>query len=240
MIDTVSSPGTQVRPAQSREVNLRSELSHTHEGIHFTEFAQYQTDRPAEDKDLFSAEEKWSLGARAATTLLERILVSPHYTYRFTDTTEVPFVDGRHRYQPVDAVNHEAGVSTSTRLWSTSSLGLAYTFLDGKMTNPGGLFLTPTRGHSGTANFTWPYTRHSRNKRRKLSVFPALAAQFTDLSDALEKRPILSSQLSLAYEVMQDWKAELRGEFLLDRDTEGDQIRTEEHRIWMLWTAQWR
>ncbi|MDO8730834.1 MAG: hypothetical protein Q7J69_06610 [Candidatus Omnitrophota bacterium] len=240
MIDTVTVPGTQVRPAQSREVNLRSELSHTHEGIHFTEFAQYETDHPSEDKDQFSAEEKWSLGTRAATTLLERILVSPHYTYRFTDTTEVRFIDNVHRFQPVDAVNHEAGISTSTRLWSTSSLGLAYTFLHGKLTNTDGLFLTPTEGHSGTANFTWPYTRHSWNKRRKLTVFPALAAQFTDLSRPLEKRPLFSSQLSMAYEVMQNWKAELRGEFLFDHDTDGDQIRSEEHRFWMLWTSQWK
>ena len=108
------------------------------------------------------------------------------------------------------------------------------------MTDPGGLLLTPTEGHSGTANFTWPYTRHSWNKRRKLTVFPAIAAQFTDLSRPLEKRPVISSQLSLAYEVMQDWKAELRGEFLFDRDPAGDRIRSEEHRIWMLWTKQWQ
>ena|GEM_PF-416507 len=239
MIDTVTVPGTQVRPAQSRAISLRSELSHYHEGIHFTEFAEYGADIPSEDKALFNAEEKWSLGARAATTFLERILVSPHYTYRFTDTEEMFFTDGAHRPQPVDAVNHEAGLSTSTRLWSTSSLGLAYTFLHGKMTDPGGLLLTPTEGHSGSVNFSWPYTRHSWNKRRKLTVFPALAAQFTDLSNGLEKRPLFSGQLSTAYEVLQDWKAELRGEFLFDHDTDGDRIRTEEHRIWMLFTSQW-
>ncbi len=240
MIDTVSSPGTQVRPGQSREVNLRSELSHTHGGIHFTEFAEYETDRPVKDKALFSAEEKWSLGARASMTLLERILVSPHYTYRFTDTTEVLFKDNAHRVAPVDAVNHEAGLSTSTRLWSTASLGLTYTFLHGKLTDPGGLLLTPTQGHSGAVNFSWPTTRHSWNKRRKLTLFPVLGAQFTDLSRPAEKRPILSSRLSLTYEAMQDWKAELKGEFLFDHDTNGDRIWTQEQRVWMLWTKQWQ
>ena len=241
MIDTVTVPGTQVGPAQTRTYDLRSELSHYHEGMHFTEFAEYETEIPMEDKDLFSADEKWSLGARMATTFLERILVSPHYTYGITDAQEHVFVDAVHRFEPVQSVRHEAGLSTSTRLWSTSSLGLAYTFLHGKLAPPGGgTRITPTEGHSGTINFTWPYTRHSWNKRRKLTAFPSLAAEFTDLSDGLEKRPILSSQLSLAYEVMQEWKAELRGEFLFDHDTEGDRIRTEEHRIWMFWTAQWR
>jgi hypothetical protein len=240
MIDTVSVPGSQVRPAQSRVFNLRSELAHTHEGMRFTEFAAYEADFPAEDKALFSPEERWSLGTRMSTTLLEKILVSPHYTYRFTDTTANTYVDRVQRLPPVDAVNHEAGLSTSTRLWSTSSVGLAYTFLHGKMTDPGGLLLTPTEGHSGSVNFTWPYTRHSWNKRRKLTLVPAIATHFTDLSDALEKRPVLSSRMSLAYEVMQDWKAELTGEFLFDHDTDGDRIRSEEHRIWMLWTAQWK
>ena len=177
-----------------------------------------------------------------ATTFLERVLVSPHYTYGFSDNQEEIYVDGVHRPQPVKAIHHEAGLSTSTRLWSTASLGLAYTFLHGKLTPPeGGARVTPTQGNSATASFTWPYTRHSWNKRRKLTVFPSVNTHFTDLERGLQKRPAVSSSLSLAYEVMQDWKAELRGEFLFDKDREdSDRVRTEEYRLWMLWTAQWR
>jgi len=239
VIDTITVPGTLARPAQSRVVDLRSELSHDHEGMHFTEFVEYEGDFPAEDKHLYNAEEKWSTGVRMGTTFLERILFSPHYTYRFADTQEKTFVDNVLRQSPVESVNHEAGISTSTRLWSTSSIGLDYNYLHGKLTDPNGTKLIPTEGHSGTINFSWPYTWHPWNKRRKLTIFPAAAAHFTDLTNDLEKRPLISTQLSMSYEVLKDWKAELRGEFLFDKEKERQDIRTAEQRLWLLWTAQW-
>ena len=221
-------------------VNLRSELSHFLKGMSFTEFAEYEGEFPQEDKNLFSAEESWSFGARMAATLLDRIQVNPHYTFKMTDTQEDLFQDG-HRLRSVRGAHHEAGISNSVRLWSTASLGLSYTFLHGKLTNPNTLLLTQeSNGHSGTASFTWPASWHSRDQRRKLTLFPGINATFTDFDAGMERRPLLSSELTLAYEVMQNWKAQLRGEFVHDRDHDGQNIRTQESRIWMLWTAQWK
>jgi len=238
MIDTVSSPGPTSRASQNHVYNLRSELSHYHEGMNFTEFAEYEGEFPQKDEKLFSAEESWSFGTRMSTTLLDRVLVSPHYTYKITDTQEDMFQNG-HRLRSVRGTHHEAGISNSIRLWSTASLGLSYTFLRGKLADPNTLLLAPSRGHSGTVSFTWPYTWHSWSQRRKLTLFPGINATFSDIRGGVEKRPILSSELTLAYEVMQNWKAELRGEFLYDTDRDGQNIRTEESRLWMLWTAQW-
>ncbi len=232
LTDTVSTPGSTTRPIHSRAVSLRSELAHYAEGIHFTEFLEYQGEFPVKDQKSFSPEENWALGTRFAATLLERVLVSPYYTYRLTDED---FDEAR-----VRGTQHEAGISSSIPLWSTASLGLGYTFLHRQLADPNGTRLTPNEGHTGTASITWPYTHYSWNKRRKVSVFPSVTAYLTDLKNKLEKRPSISSRMTLGYELFQQWKAELMGEFLFDRDPDGDRIRTEESRIWMLWTSQWQ
>ena len=245
IIDTVSVPGSSLgaRPSQSRAYSVRPELSHLHYGMNFTEFFEYRADKPMEDKDIYSTEEEWAAGTRMATTLLDRILVSPHYTYRVKDEYEYTFVDQQLRRPPVDSVSHEAGLSTSTRLWSTASVGLGYTFLHGKLLDTRGSGrIVPVEGHSGDASFTWPYTCYSRDKRRKLTLFPGVYAHITDLRGGIERRPSLSSQLSIAYEQIKDWKAEVRGEFFIDKDEDPNsgELRTEQNRIWFLWTAQWR
>ena len=240
--DTVSSPGSSTRPGQNRTYDLRGELSHQYEGISATAFTEYETDVPQEDKERFSPEERWSFGTRLATTFLERILVSPHYTYKITDEDFDSFtVDRQIIERREKGHHHEAGLSTSTRLWSTSSLGLSYDYLSGKLANPnasGPLVLT--KAHTGTANFTWPYNHYSWNKKRKWTVFPGITFYFADLANALERRPLITSRMSFGYEVLNEWKIELLGEYHYDKDQEYNNVRTVESRIWLLWKSQWK
>lgn len=232
IIDTVSVPGSATRPSQTRTYSLHTELSHYLEGIHFSEFADYQGEFPMRDRSLFDREVRYSLGARAAAAVLENILVSPHYTWRLTNES---FDEDR-----TGAVEHETGISTSLGLWSTASLGLSYDYLHGKLADPAGSKLIHSEGHTGTVNFSWPYTVRSWNKRRRLTLFPGLTAHFSSFRHNQELRPLVSSRLAVSYEVFQDWKAEMVGEFLWDQDKKDSRIRTEESRIWLLWTSRWK
>ena len=185
-----------------------------------------------DDKGSFDEEETWALGTRLATALVDRILVSPHYKYSHLDDL---FNEARQR-----GIRHEAGLSNSIRLWSTASLGLSYHFLHGKWNSPAGTGLVDLEGHAGTATFTWPYTLYSPNRRRKWTASPAVTLHVTDLTERLEQRPLLVTRLTTGYEVARDWRVELSGEFRYDNDKDGDRIRTEESRLWLLWVSEWK
>ncbi len=250
LFDTVSSPGADTRPAQTRTLDLRGELSHYYEGIHGSLFTEYEAEYPQEDKNrsavlepsVFSAEEKWGFGGRLAAPLLERILVSPHYTYRIVDADfGVQTVDGRTSELRGKDNYHEAGLSTSTRLWSTSSVGLSYTYLHGKWGDRIGTRLTTREdGHIGSASFSWPYNHYTWNKKRRFSVTPIVNYHVSDLANDLESRPLLTSRLTLGWEVFDQWKLELLGEFRQDDDRDIAQINTQESRFWLLWTSKWK
>ncbi len=242
MTELVSSPGPTSRPNQTRTYGAHGELAHTFEGIHATAFTDYESEFPQKEKDRFSPEERWSFGTRLATTLLERIVVSPHYTYRITDEDFDSFTVDRQTIERREkGRHHEAGLSTSTRLWSPSSLGLSYDYLSGKLARPDASGpLVPTVAHTGTASFTWPYNHYTWNKKRKWSVFPGVNFYYPDLEDALERRPEISSRMTLGYEVFDQWKLELMGEYRYDKDEEYNNVRTTESRIWLLWKSQWK
>ena len=187
-------------------------------------------------------EEKWGFGGRLGTTFLERILVSPHYTYRITDedfgerTVDKQLTELRERGH-----SHETGLSTSTRLWSTASLGLSYTFLHGKLGNRIGTRMTPRENaHLGSASFSWPYTRWSWNKRRKFSLAPAANYHLSAFPHGLEFRTLLTSRLTAGYEVVDQWKLELMGEFRGDDDRDISDLQTKESRLWLLWSSKWK
>ncbi|MBI3322431.1 MAG: hypothetical protein HYZ94_01980 [Candidatus Omnitrophica bacterium] len=135
---------------------------------------------------------------------------------------------------------HETGVSTSYRLWDTASVGLSYDFMKGKLPEYTTARLAHTEGHTGTAGFTWPYTRRFRNNRRKVSIFPALLFHLTDLDNDMGRRPLATSRLTMGYEAVQDWKVELMGEFRYDDNTDTNDVQSEESRLWLLWTSEWR
>ncbi len=229
-IDTTSVPGSTTRSAEVRTFDLRQELTYYLQGIHWTQFADFVTERPVRDQGAFDEEERWSVGTRLGIPLIERILVSPHY--RFLAFDEL-FDEVREK-----GISHEAGVNGSVRLWSTASLGLSYTFLHGKLTNPGGTRMVHAEGHAGTASFTWPYTGYRWDRKRKLTFFPGVTIHLTDLSQKSEQRPLIVTRLTTAYEAFADWKVELMGEYRYDDDKRGDRIRGEESRLWLLWSSR--
>lgn len=248
--DTISSPGTTSRPAQTRTVDLHGELTHDYEQIHATLFGEYEGEFPQEDKHrdaaknplVFSAEEKWGVGGRLATTFLERILVSPHYTYRMMDqdfglkTVDAQITELRER-----GSSHEAGLSTSSRLWSTASLGLSYTFLRGKLGDRLGTRMTQREsGHLWNSNFSWPYNHTTWNKKRKFFVSPAVNYSLTDRTGDLEFRSLWTGRLTAGYERVDRWKVELMGEVRQDDDREIPDLGTKESRLWLLWTSKWQ
>lgn len=247
---TISSPGTSSRPAQTRTLDLRGELSHQYEGLYGSLFTEYEGEYPQEDKhrqaaqdpQVFSAEEKWGFGGRLSTTFLERILVSPHYTYRISDedfdvnTVDQQITEVRERGQ-----SHEAGLSTSTRLWSTSSVGLSYTFFHGRWGDRIGTRLTSTENaHMGTASFSWPFSHYTWNKKKRLSVFPSVNYHLTELTHDRELRQLWTARLTAGYEVFDQWKVELMGEYLENDERKLPDLRTEESRIWLLWSTKWK
>ncbi len=240
MIDTVSSPGPVNYPRQTRTVLLHPEVSKSLGGWHVTGFADYQNETPMQDKGSFSAEERWSLGTRLATTLNERFTLSPHYTYRAADEDVDLTTDGRLDRKRVTSIRHETGVSTSCRLWDTASVGLSYDFLKGKLPEYTSPRLVHTQGHSGTASFTWPHSRKFWGNRRKLTFFPALLFHLTDLDQDQGRRPLVTSRLSMGYEVFGDWKVELMGESRYDTNEDTDRVHTEESRLWLRWSSEWR
>lgn len=232
LIDTVSVPGTTTRPAQTRELDLRGELSHTFGGMHWTGTGDYGLEVPSADKEAFDEEESWGFGARMGTTLLNRLHVSPHYRYEFFDQI---YDEDR-----VRGNKHEAGISNSLPLWSTSSLGLSYTYLHGKVPDVGSTKLVHASGHMADLSFTWPYTHHSWNKRHRFTAFPSVSLHLSDLSNDLENRPVLATRLKMAYDVMKQWRMELGGEYRYDHEQDVDEIRTQESRMWLLWTSDWK
>jgi hypothetical protein len=242
LIDTVSSPGPTTRPGQSRLFDLRGEVSHRYEGVYGTFFTEWEAEVPQEDKNLYSPEEKWNFGTRLSTTLLGRILVSPRYTYRITDEDfDVSTIDRQITEIRTKARHHEAGLSTSTRLWSNASVGLGYTYFSGKLAHPDNSGpLIPTEAHTGTASFLWPFSHTSWNKREKWTAFPSVHFYLADLRNGLEKRPSVSSRMTLGYELLHQWRVELMGELHRDEDRKYTDVRTEEARLWLLWTAEWQ
>lgn len=240
MIDTVSSPGPVNYPNQTRTYLLHPEVSQFIAGWHVTGFADYQNEIPMEDKDSFSAEERWSLGSRLATTLANRLTFSPHYTYRVADEDVDVARDGDLERLRVRSTRHETGISTSYRLWDTASVGLSYDYLRGKLPGYTSARLARTNGYDGTASFTWPYTRRFRGNRRKVGIFPGILFHFTDLRKGMGRHPLATGRLSMAYEAVQEWKLELMGEFRYDGNIDTDNMRTEESRLWLLWSSEWK
>jgi len=235
-IDTTSSPGSTTRPGQVRTLKFRHETLHTLGKWDLTGFAEYETERPMQDKDRFDEEERWSIGTRLGIPWMERILVSPYYRYVHFDEV---FNETRSQ-----GIRHEAGLSNSIRLWSTASLSLGYDFIHGKRNRPAGDALAHIEAHTGTLNFSWPYTHYSADRRKKWTLSPWFTFYLAHTDQDLEHRPLLATRLTAGYEVFQNWKVELSGEFRYDKDEKDENaltdIRTEESRLWLTWTSQWR
>ena len=169
-----------------------------------------------------------------------RFTFSPHYTYRISDEDIDVVRDLDLERLRVVTNRHETGVSTSYRLWDTSSVGVSYDYFSGRIPAYAGARLVEVTGHSGTASFTWPYTRNLRGNRRKLSVFPGLFFHLSDLSQDMGRRPLATSRLTMAYEVFHSWKVELMGEFRYDDNEDLGHADTEESRLWLLWKSEWK
>jgi len=193
---------------------------------------RYQVEHPLERRETFDEEDLWSVGWRLARPIGERLLLHNRYQYSAFDELFNEIRESGFR--------HETNFGGSVRLWSTASLSLSYSYLNGKLLNGRGTSLTDTDGHIGTANFTWPYTRFSSGKKRKLSFLPGLAYHISDLGQSLRERPLLTGRLGLGYEVYQDWRLELMGEFRYDEEDEDPLVRTEQSRLWLLWTSTWK
>ncbi len=233
MIDTLSEPGTETRPTETRNLSYHGELTHEWNGLHFTEFGDYDLEHPLSDKPRFSNEQDWSLGARMFTTVAKRWMVTPHYTYRVADEL--------FNEQRVGGINHEAGISNSFRLWSTANLTLGYTYFKGRWANREG---TPNlAAHTGSAydaGFFWPYTLHTWKKTRRLTITPSANYHLTNLSNDLENHHLVVSRLTMGYEIFKQWKFDVSGEYRWDADSETADVNSEEVRIWTQLTAQWK
>ncbi|MBI3333099.1 MAG: hypothetical protein HYZ93_03290 [Candidatus Omnitrophica bacterium] len=230
--DTVTVPGSVTRPSQTRNLQTEFELSRRLLSVDWTGFADYEVEHPLKDRNSFDEEERWSLGTRLSRPLGERLLVNGRYQFQEFDEL---FDEVRE-----DGIRHEASGGGSLRLWFNASLSAQYTFQHGKLIDPGGTRLVHAEEHAGTLGFSWPYSRVSRDRRRKLSFSPGVTAHFSDFSKGLSRRPLLAGRLGLQLEAMRDWKLELMGEFRYDKDSDRQAVRTEESRMWLLWTSHWK
>ncbi len=230
--DTVSSPGSTTRPSQTRALDLSGELTKKLWGTDASAFAGYEVEHPLKEKASFDEEEAWSLGARLSRPLGDRWWMSGRYKYQTFDEV---FDEVRQR-----GTRSQIDLSPSVRLWSNARLSLGYSFLHGEYVDQGGTRLTSTDGHVGSANFSWPHVWNRRDRRRRLTFQPALTFHLSDFDRGVEERPLFAGRCGFGYEQPEEWKIQLLGEFRTDDDDETDQVRTEESRMWLLWTSQWR
>ncbi len=241
LVKTVSVPGSADRPSQTVTWDVAGELNKSFGLTAWAGFAGYQVESPQADRGIFDEKETWGLGTRVSRPLGERLLASVRYQYQQKEEDE--FVDGvfdgRRWRSP--SQGYELNGHLNVRLWSTASLGLSETFSRGrlKIPEPNRMRFT-THGYATTAALSWPYTRFSRDRKRKLSVSPGLTYHLTDIGRDLEERALFTGRLRLAYEALQDWKVELMGEFRSDDDDENDRVDTEASRLMLLWTSYWR
>jgi len=229
--ETVSVPGSTTRPSQTRTLDLNGELHKNFWSTDGTAFATYKVEHPLKDKLIFDEDESWSFGTRLARPLGERLLLHGRYQYLFFDEL-FDEVRGRGR-------RHEADLTQSLRLWSTANLSLSYTLWHGKFHRPGEVVLARGQANLATASFNWPYRWLSPDKRRKLTLSPGFTYHISDLNPNSEDRPVLTGSLKIGYENSPDWRLELSGEFHHEHDEERDQVRSEDSRIWLLWTSRW-
>ncbi len=234
--ETVSSPGSTTQASQTRSIDLRVESPFQWQGIQLVPFGTYETNLPQADKSSFDEEESWSCGTQLGYALGKWAYTNLHYRYLTQDEEVLAIVPLR-----LKSSLHEVDSDLSLRLWSTSSLGLGYSFRREKQILPElDKITTKEEGHIATISYTWPYTHFSRDKRRKLSLFPAVTFHMTDWSGDIERRPFVKGRMSLDYEAFQQWKVQLMGEFGYDKDEEDEgDIRTEGSRVWLLWTSTW-
>jgi len=240
MTDTISSPGPATRPSKLRTTNLRAELAHHLGQLQWSAFGTYWWEHPLKEErhengTAFEDEIRWTVGSRLAFPLWKRILVSTRYRYEAFDEL---FNETRQL-----GLQHEVNASASFRLWSNASVGLNYTFQDGKLIDPvpaDESNLRHATGHSTGANFIWPYRWMSRDKRRKWSATPSVYLHLTDFDSDLTQRPLLTTRLTLGYDVFDEWRLELNGEYRYDKDQDNDHVRTQDSRIWLLWSSHWK
>ncbi|MBI3317554.1 MAG: hypothetical protein HYZ90_00170 [Candidatus Omnitrophica bacterium] len=231
LFDTVSVPAATTRPSQTRTTLTELELHQQLFGVDWSGFASYEAEHPIREDRTFDEEERWSLGARGARPVGERLLLSNRYRYHAFDEL---FNEVRQ-----EGIRHEFNEDISLRLWSTANLSLGYGFEQGKIIHPRGRGLTSGERHYASAGFIWPYRWMSWDKRRKLSISPSLHYFRTDFTGDLSERSLVTSRLGVSYAKTPDWKVELLGEFRYDYDEDRDDLRGEDSRIWLLWTSRW-
>lgn len=133
----------------------------------------------------------------------------------------------------------EADVTVSSRLWSTASLSLGYTYQD----RGAGFVVDPSQTATGgilntfSASFLWPYHRTLR-PGRTLELLPSVHFHYTDASDDLERHPVLSGRLTARYSVRDVYRWELALEHRSDDDDELANARSEEWRVWVALTSK--
>ena len=230
LYDTTSIPGSTTRPASNRTSISELDVSRRFGLLDWSGFSDYQTEHPLKDHPFFNDNERWSVGTRLAHPLGKRILLNGRYKYQaFNELFDEVREQG---------IRHEVNGGGSVRLWSTASLSLNYTYLHGKLINPGGTQMIHAEAHSGTLGFAWPYTHTNWDKRRKLSISPGVTLHISDFTNDLERRPLFASYLSLGYDLDQWLRFEVRGEYGYDHDQERADVRSAQSRIWFLWTAE--
>ncbi len=230
LYDTISIPGSSTRPSQNRTSLSELEVSRQFGLLNWSGFSDYQLEHPLKDHPIFNDDESWSVGTRLSHPLGNHILLNGRYRYQAFNEV---FDEIRQR-----GIRHEANGGGSIRLWSTASLFLNYTFLHGKLINPGGTGLTHTQEHGGTVGFGWPYTHTSWDKRRKLTISPGVTCHLSDFGHELERRSLFATYLNVGYDFYPTQRLELRGEYGYDHDQERADVRSAQSRIWFLWTAQ--
>lgn len=134
----------------------------------------------------------------------------------------------------------EANVTLSSRLWSTSSLSVGYTYQDlgvGLLVDPD---LQTARGgilHTFSSSFVWPYAKRLR-WGRALELFPSLHFHYTDASDDQQRHPALASRFTARYRVRDAYRWELAFEHRMDDDDEIASVSVEEWRVWLALTSK--
>jgi len=231
-VETISTPGPTTRPDETRRMDLRTELTHRWNRYHITAFGTYFNDVPQTEEHIYNDEYRWSLGTRISRPVGERMTLTGRYQY---SSFEEDFNEIRQR-----GIEHETGISGSIRLVSTSSLSLGYSMITGKLIDPSQPARSHGTAHQAHANFGWPLTRWTWNRRRKFTLHPAVNFHMTDASRDLQRRPIASGRLGLSYEAIGDWKLEFRSEFRWDNDYDDQTVRTEQNRFWLLWSSNWQ
>ncbi|MBI1953358.1 MAG: hypothetical protein HYS41_04460 [Candidatus Omnitrophica bacterium] len=229
--ETLSSPGSATRASQTRTFDVRTDLTHRLGDWSLNGFGTFKAEHPLKDKTAFDEQTSWSAGSQISRPLGKRLYWTSRYEFRFFDEV---FDETRIRDHS-DEINN----NLSVRLWSTASLGLHHSFLRGMLRGTASAKKIEANRHTGSASLSWPYVWTRADKRRRLTIHPSLAYYVSNVTNSLERRPMASGGLRLAYEAYPDWKLELNGNFRWDDDGEADEVRTEESRVWLSFTTLW-